>query len=64
MKMQDRQRLVAEFLSNVGVAWFAAGVIGVFATGFQDLTKALFSIGWGILFSVGFLFAGMKALKG
>lgn len=59
----DKRKLVAEFFSNIGVAWFAAGVIGVFVNGVQDLNNALFSIGWGVVFGVGFLFAGMKALK-
>jgi hypothetical protein len=51
-------KLVAEFFSNVAVAWFAAGVIGVFVGGVKSLSDAFISLSWGISFSFVFLLIG------
>ena len=59
----DRSRLVAEFFSNIGVAWFTAGVIGTFLSGSRTFTEVLISFLWGIGFSVLFLSVGTGFLK-
>lgn len=60
----DQLRLIAEFLSNIGVAWFAAGVIGVFISGIDNRIQAVYSVSWSIALSVVFLFFGLYALRG
>jgi hypothetical protein len=62
-KNSDRAKLVSEFLSNIGVAWFTAGVIGIFISGAKGYNEILTSLGWGIGFSSFFLFSGMISLK-
>lgn len=47
----NQNKLIADFLANVGVAWFAAGVIGAFFNKNLDFIQALSSIGWGLAFS-------------
>lgn len=63
IKNSDRSKLVSEFLSNIGVAWFTAGVIGIFITGTRGYNEVLTSLGWGIGFSLLFLVSGMGFLK-
>jgi hypothetical protein len=58
----NAQQLIAEYLTNIAVAWFAAGVIGVFIGGAKSLTQIVFSVLWGIILSIGFLFAAIKFL--
>jgi len=60
----DELKLVAEFFSNVAVAWFAAGVIGVFVGNIKEPKEILISLLWGITYSGLFLFVGAKILKG
>lgn len=59
----DRSKLVSEFFSNIGVAWFSAGVIGIFVTGIRGFNEMLTSLGWGIGFSLIFLVSGVSFLK-
>ena len=59
-KISHAQRqLLAEFLSNLGVAWFAGGIIGVFISGTNDLFKIIISVFWGLLLSAISLSGGM-----
>lgn len=59
-----QKQLIAEFLTNIGVAWFAAGVVGIFLTGLRNPLEIGVSLGWGLLFSVAFLYAGIYLIKG
>lgn len=59
-----QRKLAADFLTNIGVAWFAAGVIGLFVGGSKNLTDLFISLGWGIGFSVIFFLVGFRMLKG
>ena len=58
-KTKSVKQLIAEFFANIGVGWFAGGVIGAFSVGFKDIIQSLISIAWGIIFSVVFLFIGI-----
>jgi len=60
----EQKRLIAEFLANIGVAWFAAGVIGIFVNKTSLLDEAMRSLSWGLGFSSLFLFAGTVIIKG
>ena len=59
-----QKRLVAEFLANIGVAWFTAGVIGIFIASTISLTQVISSLSWGIILSIMFLGLGSFLLKG
>ncbi|MFZ5366119.1 MAG: hypothetical protein ACOZBZ_02400 [Patescibacteria group bacterium] len=59
-----QQRLIAEFLSNIGVAWFVAGVISVFPSWPKNWSEAAISFLWGAFFSLGFLRTGLFFVKG
>lgn len=59
-----QKRLIAEFLANIGVAWFTAGVIGIFIASTTSLTKIISSLSWGIILSTIFLLLGSSLLKG
>ena len=59
-----QRKLIAEFLSDIGVAWFAAGVITSFTSWPKDLSESIISFMWGIAFSGGFLRAGLFFMKG
>lgn len=59
-----QKQLIAEFLSNIGVTWFAAGVIGVFLGGAKNLLEIFFSVSWGLLFSLLFISTGFYLLRG
>lgn len=59
-----QKQFVAEFLGNIAVTWFAAGVIGVFLGGAKTFLEILLSISWGLFFSVAFLYAGIYLIKG
>lgn len=58
-KVKRESQLVAEFFSNIGVAWFAGGVISAFSRGFGEFFQSLISIIWGIVLSLVFLFVGI-----
>jgi len=57
--VRPEKQLIAEFFSNIGVAWFIGGVINVFIKNFQNSIQSLISISWGILLSLVFLFIGI-----
>jgi hypothetical protein len=59
-----QKKLAADFLTNIGVAWFAAGVIGLFVGEARDLNNLLTSLSWGIGFSILFFMVGWRFMKG
>ena len=54
-----QNQLVAEFLSNIGVAWFVAGVVGSFPFRMEDWLRTTTSTLWGIGLASIFLRAGL-----
>lgn len=60
--IQGEKQLVAEFFSNIGVAWFSASVIGVFVGQKKNFSEILFSTAFGLIFSILFLFFGVKLI--
>ena len=57
-------KLLAEFLTNVAVAWFSGGVITV-ALGFSQQPQiALLNLTAGISMSILFLISGLYLIKG
>lgn len=62
-KIQGERQLVAEFFSNIGVAWFSASVIGVLVGQKRNLNEIFFSILFGLIFSILFLFFGVKLIN-
>jgi hypothetical protein len=54
----EQRKLIANFLANIGVAWFAAGVIGIFVNKVTDLAEVVKSLFWGIGFSMIFVVFG------
>jgi hypothetical protein len=62
-KVQSEKQLVAEFFSNIGVAWFSASVIGVFVGQKKNFSEILFSTVFGLIFSILFLFFGVKLIS-
>lgn len=63
MKQKEKE-IVAEYLSNIAVAWFAAGVIGIFIGGAKNIGEISISLLWGLILSGTFLYAGTVVLKG
>ena len=59
-----QQRLIAEFLSNIGVAWFAAGVISSFSSWPKSLLETIVPFVWGIALSASFLRIALFFAKG
>jgi len=59
-----QRRLIGEFLSNIGVAWFVAGVIGSFVQSPENLNEAIVSLLWGVIFSLISLRLAMYFVKG
>lgn len=59
----DQNKLAADFLVNIGVAWFAAGVIGPFFNKNLDLIQELSSAGWGLAFSSLCLLLALSIIK-
>lgn len=62
-RAKGERQLVAEFFSNIGVAWFASGVIGIFLGEIKAPNKILTSLTWGITFSFVFLLIGVQFVK-
>lgn len=60
----EQKKLLADFLANIGVAWFAAGVIGLFISGAKNIIDAVLSLVWGFGLSAIFLWFGMIVVKG
>ena len=63
-KVQSEKQLVAEFFSNIGVAWFVAGVIGVFVGKSKNIVDIFISFSWGLLLSLIFLSIGIMFIRG
>lgn len=61
--IKPEKQLIAEFFTNIGVAWFSAGIIGVFINQKHSLYETGFSVFWGLLFSLAFLFFGVQLIK-
>lgn len=61
---EEQRKLLADFLANIGVAWFAAGVIGLFVSGVKNIIDAGLSLAWGLGLSAIFLWFGMIVVKG
>ena len=59
-----QKKLIAEFLSNIGVAWFAGGVVSIFLSRGESVLESLISILWGLILSGVFLWLGINTLKG
>lgn len=59
----ERKKLAANFFANIGVAWFASGVIGIFINQMTDKNDIVVSLIWGVGYGFLFLFAGMYVLK-
>jgi len=59
-----QRKLIADYFAQIGVAWFATGVIGIFIGGVKTIIEILGSLSWGIGFSVLFLLIGTFILKG
>lgn len=59
----DQNGLIAEFMTNIGVAWFAAGVIGAFIGGSKTIPEIIISISWGIVVSLIFLGGGLYFIR-
>lgn len=60
---KDAKRLIADFFVNIGVAWFAAGVIGIFISHLSNATEILVSVTWGIGMSVLFLLSAIWVIN-
>lgn len=59
-----QKKLAADFLTNIGVAWFAGGVISLFVSGSRNVVDLLVSLVWGIGFSGAFFLFGFWLLRG
>jgi hypothetical protein len=60
----EQRRLIADYFSQIGVTWFAAGVISIFIGGVKTTIEILSSLSWGVGFSVLFLLMGTFIIKG
>lgn len=59
-----QKRLLAEFSTNIGVAWFAGSVVGTFVAFPVSSERTFITIVVGLLFSLVFLSIGFFTLKG
>lgn len=59
----ERRKLAANFFANIGVAWFASGVIGIFINQMTDQKDIVISLVWGLGYSSFFLYSGFYVLK-
>jgi hypothetical protein len=60
----EQRKLIADYFSQIGVTWFAAGVIGIFIGGVKTTIEIFSSLSWGVGFSVLFLLMGTFIIKG
>jgi hypothetical protein len=60
----DQNKLIADFFVNIGVAWFTAGVIGVFINKGLTQIEILYSVGWGVGFASLSLLLAVVIIKG
>lgn len=63
-KVTAKQRyFIADYFGNIAVAWFAAGVIGIFISGAKTFSGIVVSMAWGIALSMIFLVIGYRIIK-
>ena len=60
---KSQKQIIAEFLTNIGVAWFAAGVISVFVSKPKNFLEIIFSVSWGIIISFLFLLMSVYTIR-
>ena len=58
-----RNQLIAEFFSNIGVAWFAGGVIGVLIDQRNNIYEIIYINIFSLIFCIIFLFFGVKLIS-
>lgn len=59
-----QKKIVAEFLSNISVAWFGTGVISPFLSRPKSLSETIIPFVWGIILAIGFLRIALFFTKG
>jgi len=59
-----QRRLLAECCANIGVAWFAGGVIGIFVNKLALFGDIILSLAWGLGFGTAFIATGVWIVKG
>lgn len=64
MKFTFKQKeLLANFVSDIGVAWFAGGIIGSVFNPSRDIYQILAYSMWGLISSVVFITSGILLIK-
>lgn len=64
MKFTFKQKeLLANFVSNIGVAWFAGGIIGSVFNPSRDIYQILTYSVWGLISSIIFIMSGILLVK-
>lgn len=64
MKFTLKQKeILASFMSNIGVAWFAGGIIGSVFNPSRDIYQILSYSVWGLISSVVFVMSGILLVK-
>jgi len=64
MKFTFKQKeLLANFVSNIGVAWFAGGIIGSVFNPSRNIYQILIYSVWGLISSVIFIMSGILLVK-
>lgn len=59
----EQKKLMANFLANIGVAWFASGVIGIFVNRITNKSDIYVSLVWGLGYSFIFLYWRILVIK-
>lgn len=59
-----QRKLLADSVSNIGVAWFAGGVVGAFVNKSATVVDLIISISWGLGLSILSIFLAFYLLKG
>lgn len=64
MKFTSKQKeLLANFMSNIGVAWFAGGIVGSIFNPSRDVYQILTYSLWGLISSIIFIMSGILLVK-
>lgn len=64
MKLGPKQiGLLSNFLANIGVAWFAGGIVGTFFSEQKDVTQIITYISWGFILSTIFILSGILLIR-
>ncbi|PIU28636.1 hypothetical protein COT08_00805 [Candidatus Woesebacteria bacterium CG07_land_8_20_14_0_80_44_9] len=64
MRFNPKQKeLLASFVSNIGVAWFAGGIIGSVFNPSRDIYQILTYSLWGLISSVVFIMSGILLIR-